>query len=352
MLNINPERILIIKPSSLGDIIHALPTLAALRARFPKAWIAWLIKEQWAEILDGHPHLDKVLAVNFDVTNWWGVIRTVRSKKFDLVVDLQGLLRSALIGKLSGAPVLVGFAQGREGSPWLYTQRVELPIPKGQTWRLWNMHAVDRNLAVAKFLGAEYDTPEFWLPREEDDRKAVNDLLKSRGVTQTDRLVAIAPLTRQAIKNWPLERFIQVAQALVKTDNVKVVLIGTEDSNVSKQFKAELGSRLVNVMGATRVRQLSVIFDNVELLIANDSAPLHIAVACGIPILTIFGPTNPEATGPYGRGAGSHILTQTLPCRPCGERRCRNENPLECLTSISVEDVVGQAEGMLAAGRT
>jgi len=352
VLDVNPERILIIKPSSLGDIIHALPTLAALRARFPKAWIAWLVKSEWAEILEGNPLLNEVLPVKFGVTQWWGVIQAVRKKHFDLVVDLQGLFRSAFIAKLSGASVVVGFAQGRECSPWLYMHRVELPIPAGQSWRLWNMHAVDRNLAVAKFLRAEGDVPEFWLPSHDDDRQAIDQWLKASGVTDADRLVAMAPLTRQSIKNWPLDRFIQVAQALTKNDRVKVVLIGTEDPHVSQAFEAALGFRVVNLMGKTRVRQLGVILDRVQLLIANDSAPLHIAVARGIPIVTIFGPTNPEATGPYGMGTISHVLTHPLPCRPCGERTCRNANPLECLTSIAVQDVVRQAEGILAAVET
>ena len=351
MLNINPERILIIKPSSLGDIIHALPTLAALRSRFPKAWIVWLVKEQWAEILDGHPQLDEVVAANLNVTKWWGLLRTIRSKKFDLVVDLQGLFRSALIGKLSGASVVVGFAQGREGSPWLYTHCVELPMPKGQSWRLWNMHAVDRNLAVAKYLGAEWNTPEFCLPCGEDDRKQVDGWLKSCGVTDADQLIAIAPLTRQTIKNWPLDRFVKVAQALSKGDNIKILLVGTEDLAVGQIFETALGSRLVNLMGKTRVRQLRAVFDKARLLIANDSAPLHIASARGIPIVTIFGPTNPEATGPYGKQESHQILTHPLACRPCGQRTCQNVNALECLTSISVQEVVAQAERILRAVR-
>ncbi len=349
VLKINPERILIIKPSSLGDIIHALPTLAALRARFPKAWIAWLVKQQWAEILDGHPCLNEVVGVNFEVSKWWGIVRLLRNKKFDLVVDLQGLFRSAFLAKLSGAAVVVGFAQGREGSPWLYSHCVDLSIPKGQSWRLWNMHAVDRNLAIAKCLGAECETPEFCLPSDEDDHKFVNSLLKSSGVTDVDCLVAIAPLTRQIIKNWPLDRFVQVAQTLAEMDDVKILLLGTEDQVVSQLFESALGSRLVNLMGKTRVRQLSVIFDKVQLLITNDSAPLHIASARGTPLVTIFGPTNPEATGPYGMQPGSHLLTHALSCRPCGQRTCQNEHQLECLTSISVRDVVAKAESILAA---
>ena len=100
-------------------------------------------------------------------------------------------------------------------------------------------------------------------------------------------------------------------------------------------------------MGKTRVRQLSVVFDRVQLLIANDSAPLHIAVARGRPIVAIFGSTNPKATGPYGFQYSPHLLTYSLPCRPCGERVCRNAKPLECLTSISIQEVLRRAEDIL-----
>lgn len=351
VLPLNPKRILIIKPSSLGDIIHTLPTLAALRKKFPDAWIAWMVKQEWAEILEGNPFLNEVLTVSFELKEWWSLLQTIRKKHFDLAIDLQGLFRSALLGRLSGAKVVVGFAQGRECSPWFYTHRVELPIPAGQSWRLWNRHAVDRNLSVAKFLGAECVTPEFWLPNFPDDQEMVEQWLHAAGVTVSDRLVAITPVTRQNIKNWPLDRFVQVAEALTKLDHVKILLIGTENQEISRPFEAAVGSRLVNLMGKSCVRQLGVIFDKVQLLITNDSAPLHIAVARGVPIVTIFGPTNPESTGPYGGQVESHVLTHTLPCRPCGQRTCRNETPIECLTSISVQDVVMRAERILAENK-
>ena len=347
MLTVHPKRILIVKPSSLGDIIHALPTLAALRTRFPNAWISWLVKHEWAEILEGHPALNEVIPANFSLNKIWGLGCSIRKKKFDVVVDLQGLLRSALLARLSGAPIVVGFAQGREGSPWFYTHRVELPMPKGQSWRLWGMHAVDRNLFLAKFFGADCDNPEFWLPNLEEDRRAIDKLLKARKVIENDQLVAMAPLTRQNIKNWPMERFIQVAKALVGIDHVKVLLIGTENREVRQQFESAVGSRLVDLMGETRVRQIGVLFDRVKLLIANDSAPLHIAAAREIPILTIFGPTNPSATGPYRMPPGSRVFTHPLSCRPCGQRTCQNHTPLECLTSISVQEVVAHAQRVL-----
>ena len=140
------SRILIVKPSSLGDIVHALPTLSALRTRFPKASISWLVKQEWADLLHRVEHLDRVWPVGSGLQGWLAEVRGLRAACFDLVVDLQGLLRSGMIAWLAGSPVRIGFANAREGSPWLYTDRVAVPDP--------DMHAVERYLLVAQALGA------------------------------------------------------------------------------------------------------------------------------------------------------------------------------------------------------
>ncbi len=348
MLAFQPKNFLIIKPSSLGDIIHALPTLSALRAVFPYSRISWLVKSEWAELLEGHPDLSEVIPVDFRLRSWWEIITTVRERAFDCVVDLQGLFRSGLIAKLSGAPVRVGFAQGREGSPWFYTHRVRLPNDGKQPWRLLDIHAVDRNLEVARFFGASTENPQFWLPRLEDDRVAINQLFAEGGVQPHDRLIAIAPTSRHTIKNWPLERFLEVAVSLAKEKNIKIVLIGSShDHAIGQKFSQALGPVLVNLVGKTRIRQLSLVFDKVQLFIANDSGPIHVAAACRVPVIACFGPTNPQATGPYGIGHVS-MVSHTTACRPCGLRKCQNPHYLECLESVSVEEVTNRAKNVLA----
>ena len=343
-----PDNLLIIKPSSLGDIIHALPTLGALRSRFPDARISWLIKLEWAEIVEGHPDLTEVIAVDFRLRSWWDIITTIRERAFDCVVDLQGLFRSGLIARLSGASIRVGFAEGREGSPWFYTHRIRLPESGNRSWRLLDVHAVDRNLRLAGFFDAFTDSPQFWLPRLEGDRVEIDRLFAERGVEPHHRLVAMAPTSRQPIKNWPLGRFMAVAAALAKKKDLKIVLIGSsKDHEIGQSFSRVLGSAVVNLIGKTRIRQLSLIFDRVRLCIANDSGPIHVAAACGVPVIACFGPTNPHATGPYGTGHAS-LVSPTTACRPCGLRKCRNPHYLECLESISVEEVIRQAERMLA----
>src|SRR3989475_9396731 len=199
------SRILIIKPSSLGDIVHALPTVASLRRRFPSARIAWLVKREWAAVLEGNPHLDEVLALDLSPKGWLSAIRAVRAGRFDTVLDLQGLLRSALLGWISGAPVRIGFANGREGSPWFYTERVPVPSP--------SMHAVDRYLLTAKYLGAdpgEVKPSEFPLPHDTQGEARVEVLLGAAGGQAGATLVAMNPSARWDTKRWPLESFAAV----------------------------------------------------------------------------------------------------------------------------------------------
>ncbi len=231
-MNYQPKRILILKPSSLGDVVHALPTLAALRRHYPSSKIVWLIKDEWAEMLEGNPDLDDVISVKFGLRYWSSLIRQVRKWQFDLVVDLQGLFRTGLLARVSGAGVRVGFAAGREGSPWFYTDRVELPIPMDRPWRLLPMHAIERNLAVAQYLGADISRLDFSIPHIEADQTAVEECLYEAGVRPDDRLIAMAPLSREDVKCWPLDRFVDLAQEISRWPNYKVVLLGS----VSQQW--------------------------------------------------------------------------------------------------------------------
>ena len=148
------HHILLIKPSSLGDIVHAMPTCAAIRRAYPKARLTWLVKREWAGLVERIDGVDRVWPVKSTFKGWLSQVSPLRAEQFDLVVDLQGLFRSAAIGWFSGSPLLVGFANGREGSPRFYSRRVLVPQS--------DMHAVDRYLLVARAVGAvEFSAPEF-----------------------------------------------------------------------------------------------------------------------------------------------------------------------------------------------
>ena len=151
-MDVSPRRILVIKLSSLGDIVHTLPAVAALRKRFPSAHVTWLVKAPWASILEENPDVDEVLSVDVSWRNWPRLIRDLRHHQCDLVLDFQGLFRTGFLGLLSGATRRVGFACAREGAPWMYTHRVPLPGEHESSWRLLAIHAVDRNLEMTRFL--------------------------------------------------------------------------------------------------------------------------------------------------------------------------------------------------------
>ena len=337
------RRILFIKPSSLGDIVHALPTLSAMRRRFPQSHITWLVKQEWAEILDGHPDLTDLIAVEFGWRCWPKLVAQLRRARYDLVLDLQGLFRSGLLARLTGAPTRVGFAAGREGSPWWYSDRVRLPVPEVLPWRQIPMHAVDRNLVLAAHVGADISKPTFRFPDFAGETERMERKLHELGVGPGEPLIAVAPVDRNRLRSWPLERFSEAALRLVKMGAGKILLIGTSGQrDILRPFIENLPTGLVDLVGQTTVRELAVILRRVQLLLANDSAPLHIAAAMGTPVIGLFGPTNVVRARPFGEG--HRALRVELPCSPCEKRVCVNRNQYECLTAISVEEVVRAAQ--------
>ena len=343
-----PERILIIKPSSLGDIIHALPALDSLRKRFPDSWIAWVVKREFQDIVVDHPMLNEVLTLDPGVRGWWALAKKLRKGEFDLAIDLQGLFRSASLTWWSGASERVGFAAAREGGRWFYSSQVRIPGDDQIPWRLLNVHAVDRNLAIVRHCGAPAERPHFEFPPLHQDRQSIAVLLKAEGVSPENRLVVIAPGGRLAIKRWPVERFVQVAQSLIQDEGVKIIVVGAlSDLECSRHLEALPEEKCINLIGKTGIGQLVALLDRADLLIANDSAPIHIAVALQTPVLAILGPTNRNATGPYPFGR-EQVIARSLSCSPCGQRQCHNSEYMECLRSISPEEVGCAAQGLLA----
>ena len=346
-MQISPQRILIIKLSSLGDIVHTLPAVSALRQRFPLAQLTWLVKEAFAPILDGNSDINEVLPVNFSFRKWVSLVQALRKGQFDLVIDFQGLFRSGLLGALAGAPTRVGFARAREGATWFYTHHVSLPNDRASTWRLLEVHAVDRNLAMARFLGAESGIPAFPLPHFSEDAEAVQKIWQSAAVEDKDQLIALAPWTRSELKSWPLDRFVDLVTELGHWSYTRVVLIGgPSDMSSAKVFEALESHGLINLVGRLSLRQLPLVLQRMQLVIGNDSAVIHLAAGVGTSVLAIFGSTHPQATGPYPLEKHS-VLRTDLPCSPCGKRRCQNPQYLECLKSITVDAMVMKVQILL-----
>lgn len=343
MLNRDFKNILIIKPSSIGDVIHALPFLKAIRGRYPNAAISWLIKRGIDELIRDNSYLDEIIL--FERKRWGGFddigykfkgltefIRELRRKRFDLVIDLQGLFRSGIITYLSGADYRIGFANAREFSSIFYNYKVSHPPIE--------MHAVDRYLFIAKELGADITQKDFTINIPVKEKIYIDGLI---GKDKKRPLIAVNPSARWETKMWPLKRYAELIDTIAAKLKAQPVLIGSMEDEVRiNELSSMTKSKPLNLSGKTSLLQLAALLKKVDLLITNDSGPMHIAAAVGTPVIAIFGPTRPVRTGPYGNG---HVVLQSnLPCIRCLKKRC---DDLKCMEAITVNNVLTAVKGIL-----
>jgi len=339
--SLNHSRILLIKPSSLGDIVHALPVVAAIKAQWPGAHLTWVVKRQWAELVERAEGVDRVWPVEGTVGSWIEQAWALRAEEFDLAIDLQGLFRSGVLARVSGAPLRIGFANGREGSPWFYTKRVEVPTPE--------MHAVDRYLLVAAALGVPVpETPQFGFKLLDADMALVRELFRSKGVSLDQPWIAMNVSARWPTKRWFPGSFAAVLDRLHRDGRGPVVMIGSAgDRHDSERLRTLTNSPFIDLTGAVPLGILPALLSKATVMITNDSGPMHIAAALGVPVAAIFGPTSEVRTGPYG--AGHRVLTGPVPCRPCFSRVCRHTPDMECLHLVTPNDVAEAAQHLVAA---
>src|SRR5579859_3549421 len=324
-------RILIIKPSSLGDVVHALPTVNRIRQRYPDARITWLINDTLAPLLDHCPIIDELIkfpraefANPAHVLHFLGFLRQLRARQFDLVIDLQGLFRSGLMTWATRAPRRIGRSDAREGARFAYTEIVTVPdsqargTPHSAQNVAANIHAVDRYLLIADYLKCPPLPVLFPLYRDEVMRQRVDALLGS----VREKLIAVNPSTRWPTKLWGDENF---RALLAKLPRDRVVLTGSAGDAVRV---GALAGDCLNLAGKTSVMELVELLRRCSVLVTGDSGPMHLAAAVGTPVVAIFGPTDPVLTGPYGKG---HVVLRTeLPCSPCLKAECVNPIIMEC----------------------
>ncbi|MDE2484600.1 MAG: glycosyltransferase family 9 protein [candidate division NC10 bacterium] len=350
------QRILIIKPSSLGDVVNALPFLSSLRRRYPDRYIAWLVEEEAAELLLGHPLLDRVIVSgrrrwrrevrmpfrgSAALREIAALIAELRQGRYDLVVDLQGLLKSALMVICAGARFRVGLAGAREGSERALTHVV--PLPPGP------LHAVDRYLEVARFLGADSLLKTFVFPSRPDDGARAEALLAEAGVKPDSLVIALNPQARWTTKLWGEERFARLGEMLARQHGARILVIGSSsDLPLARRLANGMDPAPFVAAGRTDLKVLIALLKRIDLLVTVDSGPMHLAAALGTPLIALFGPTDPRLIGPYG-GDGV-VLRVPLPCSPCSKRRCQIKEDRLCMHSISVEQVAEAASTLLATG--
>ncbi len=328
----NRARILLIKPSSLGDIVHALPVVSAIKAQWPEAHLTWLVKRQWADLVERADGVDCVWPVEPTVSSWITEAMALRAQRFALAIDLQGLFRSGIVAWLSGAPIRIGFANGREGSPFFYTHRV--PVLHA------DVHAVDRYLSVAAALGVSLpSTPRFGFRLLEEDLTTVRELCRRRGFSVDKPWIAMSIGARWPTKRWPLSSFAAVVDQLYEAHLGPIVMIGgPEERAATNQLRALTDRPFIDLSGEIPLGCVPALLSHATAMITNDSGPMHIAAGLAVPVVALFGPTSATRTGPYGDG--HQVLTGGVSCSPCFSRVCRHDPELECLHRITPTHVV------------
>tara|TARA_B100000315_G_scaffold167788_1_gene156286 strand:- start:13540 stop:14559 length:1020 start_codon:yes stop_codon:yes gene_type:complete len=323
------ERILLIKPSSLGDIVHGLPVLKALHNKWPDAKISWVVKDVYLDILNGNPLIDDLILLikNSLTTSIFSFRKKLRHGSFDLAVDMQGLFRSGLIAFLSGAAVRIGFSNARELSSLFYTHKVDAPL---------NLHAVDRNLKLAAALGCEDQEIEFPLYfKPETEQEALSFLQKNLLDTRRP-LVTFVPGARWEKKRWPPHSFSRLGDLLNQKMGAGIIVAGSRQENrLIHEIRSAMKSPSSEAVDFS-LTKLTALLSKSDVVVTNDSGPMHIAVAMRTPVVALFGPTDPARTGPYSKKC--LIIQRDLECIPCFRKQC-SQGSFECMDSITVEEV-------------
>ena len=324
------SRILVVKLSSLGDLFHALPAVTLIR-RARGTTVDWVTQPEYADLVRCFEGVRRVIPFprRAFVSGFLPFLRELRSEEYEWALDFQGLVKSALATRCARASRRIGPAFSREGAHLFHG---ELAGRKDK-----NRHAVEEALDFVSHLGVPPGAVEFpvafpVVPRPEPGPR-----------------VALAPCSRWPTKNWSADRFVQVGRELRDRIGATLYLVGSAaDRAVCDEIARGIGQGVVNLCGGTSLVELGSLLQEMNLAITVDSGPMHMATAVGVPVLAVFGATDPRRTGPFG---GSHrVLTaESLDCRPCFSDACRRSD-LACLDRVSADAVVETAMEMLGEG--
>jgi len=366
------RKILLIKLSAVGDVVHTIPVLNKLRRRYPMAQLDWLVTPAIAELLRHHPAITSI--IEFEREAWskpWRLTpfasyarlaARLRAAAYDLVVDMHGQFRTAALTLATGAPARIGFDRprasvwnasprkfpeqarkhawqgAREGSWVAYTHHIPVPT--------LDLHAVDRYLNVGPILGLDQEPADFSFPIPQSAVSGVETLLAQHGVNRADIMI-MAPGTIWETKHWGSDRFAKVAGHFL-SKGFAVILIGSRRERVVCEEVAALAPGVIDLAGMTTLSELAALIRRSAISITNDSGPMHLAVALDRPVVSIFGPTDPIWIGPYRRADA--VLHADLECSPCYLRKLKDcHHDHACMRSVSAPAVIERAERILSA---
>src|SRR6202035_2092483 len=349
-----PRKLLIVRLGSMGDIIHTLPAVTALRRVFPEAILGWVVEECWAELLCTLPEtrsgplsvrrplVDCVHTVNTKAwrasplsTQTWEQIAAgfseVRAQRYEVAVDFQGAVRSALVARWAGAPVVYGFAQPRENvASMFYARRV---TARGS-------HIVTQNLALAEGVANHVlELPKIEFPHDQ----ASEDKCKERFERNFGDFALLNPGAGWGAKRWPAERYGHVAKRLAETGVKSLINFGPGEERLMQEVESASGGAAKGV--ACSLTELIALTRRARVFIGGDTGPMHLAAAVGIPVVAIFGPTDPARNGPYGANSG----TQSIVLRNAASKTSLSHTsaPDPGLLQITADEVIAAARRLL-----
>ncbi|WP_168719379.1 lipopolysaccharide heptosyltransferase I [Thermosulfurimonas marina] len=336
-------RVLLVKLSALGDVIQTLPVLSALKRARENWRIDWVVEEENAEILRGHPLIEELFPfprrrilrllrsgeIGKALKLWGEFLEGLRARPYEVVLDLQGLFKSALVVALARGKRKLGFANHREGSTLVLTEKLPAYDP--------DLHAVRRYLSAAEILGGVAEPVDFPMA----PYPSAGEMARKLGLPPPPWLVFI-PATRWETKLWPEEHWRALAER-APAFGLPLLWVGGPGD---REYVSRLAVSGLNLAGGLSLKELAGILSGAAAVVSVDTGPMHLAAALGRPVVALFGPTAPWRTGPFGKG--HRILHSGLPCAPCFRRRCPAPR---CLSGISPEEVLKALREVLAGNR-
>ncbi|QDT37839.1 Lipopolysaccharide core heptosyltransferase RfaQ [Stratiformator vulcanicus] len=343
LADVDPERIAIIKPSALGDVVQSLPLLPILKERYPHASITWVIRDSLAGLLERHPLIDRLILYRRKggPSDWVRMAKELRAAKFDLVLDLQGLLRTGLMTLATGSPVRVGLETAREGSHLTCTEIIP------NTSRFVPAHQRYWRIAEAIGCGELRSTATIRVAKTELD--AARELLSGlRGA-----VLAVAPGTVWETKRWPVDRFAAVCAKAYRQYGCSTVILGApNEASLGAELERTLSrfvprATVLNLAGQTSLQGLAALLATADIALTNDSGPMHIAAAVGTPVCAVFTCTDPQRSGP--RDEHFEFVQTGLSCGGSYHRTCphRGTGHLACHSELEVGRVFAALHGMV-----
>lgn len=326
------NNILIVKLSAIGDVIHALPVAHAIKQCNPDARITWVVEKAAYDLLTNNPNIDNLIlfekarykSLGGLIANVPAFGRQLKSYRFDLVLDLQGLFKSAAISWLSGAKERLGYCDMRELSH-LVSSPVCGDHHKG--------HVVERYLDVIRSFGCSVNQVAFPIGITAEEQQQTESIASKAGIKLDHHFVALAPGTNWTTKCWPTANYAELADSLYDNGIIPVIVGGPGDANLAAEITSCTRIPPINLVGRTNLKQLAYLIKQAKVFIGGDTGPMHLAVAVGTPVITFFGPTDPARNGPY---QGNNIIIRAdRSCVNCWKRSCDKV----CLDTISVGTV-------------